>query len=77
MPAPHEPILLTPGDYAVLRRIPAYWFNEDEALSSIGAVVGEPVSVVRRRFTSLIARALVERRRSRSLAAPWEIRKVV
>jgi hypothetical protein len=77
MPAPLESVLLTRGDYAVLRRIPAYWFDEAEAIELIGGAVDEPAGVVRRRVASLEMRGLIERRYSRTIAAPMEIRKIV
>ena len=69
-------ITLTPNTYRVLKGVPAEWWDEHEVVTSISVVHATTMADTRKRLAWLIAQQLVERRRTQTIAATTEIRRV-
>ncbi len=68
--------LLTPATYAVLKRVPAFWCDEDVVKQEIAGQVGQTLASVSRRLHRLWALGLVEFRKTGKEMPAREVRKI-
>jgi predicted transcriptional regulator len=71
-----EDITLTPGDFAVLSRVPLVWWDESNVVLEISFALTETKATVRKRLAHIVALRLVERRKRNTIAATTEIRRI-
>lgn len=71
-----DDVLLTPETYAVLKRVPEFWFDELAARREIAAALESSALCVGKRFDYLRKAGLIERRRSPQIEHQSEIRRV-
>lgn len=57
-------ITLTPGEYAVLQRVPSTWWDENVAGAEIGRALGISSGLALRRIARFVTLGLVRRRHS-------------
>lgn len=69
-------ILLTTGDYNVLKRVPVYWFEEPTVRAEIASRTAESDAGVARRLARLIRLRLIERRDCATVDGYTEVRRV-
>jgi hypothetical protein len=71
-----EDITLTPGDFAVLSRVPLVWWDENNVVLEISFALTETKTTVRKRLAYLYRLRLVERRQNKVIDSPVQIRRI-
>lgn len=71
-----DTITLTPGDYAVLERIPMEWWDENVSIAEIARLLNKPSGDTARRIRRLVLMGVVQRRHSERGPVTWDIRRL-
>lgn len=71
-----DDITLTPGDFAVLSRVPLVWWDENNVVLEISFALTETKATVRKRLAYLYRMRLVERRQNKVIDSPVQVRRI-
>lgn len=71
-----DTITLTPGDYAVLERIPMEWWDENVSIAEIARLLNKPSGDTARRIRRLVLMGVVQRRHSERGPVTSDIRRL-